>query len=280
MKPDTDPYFGELLAKWLAAQPNDKPTAGSTRFRHSDAGSCARSIALTAAGVTPSNPPSPSGRWQMNIGTYGHEAIQTAIVDRFGDDAKVEAVCLWDDGFDGSGHADVHLKVTGFDSSALLEVKTSGAYGWDLAVGLNRKARKMTEGQGPKTSALIQGALNALALDCDDLVVILLSNESVSDSLARQLDLTEIQRFYAQFTYERRVWEPWALAEKERVSTVLAMLDGGNLADRYWIADGFVPTRLRGNESFPCGYCRHRETCVALGPGVVPVPVELRKAAA
>lgn len=268
MKPDAVPSYGLILADYLAAQDDSKPTAGNTRFRHSDAGSCGRSIALTAAEVEPSNPAQPSGRWQMNIGTYGHEVFQAAMAEHFGEKVGCEVDALWSDGFDGSGHSDTLWLHAG---RTLGEVKTMGGYGWDLAVGIGRKARKRTDPQGPKVSALIQGALNALALDCDELVVICLSNENISDSLATQLGLSEIERFYAQWTFPREVWEPWAVAEKARVSKILALLDEGNLADRYWIADGFVPTRLRGTENFPCGYCRHRDTCVLIGPGVAPV---------
>lgn len=277
MRPDANPTFGHILADWLAAQPNDRPTAGETKFRHSDAGSCARSIALTAAGVEPSNPPTPSGRWQMSLGTWGHEVFQRAMAEHFGEAVGCEVDALWSDGFDGSGHSDTLWMLA---RKTLGEVKTMGGYGWDLAVGINRKARKRTEPKGPKASALIQGALNALALGCDDLVVICLSNENVSDSLAQQLGLSEVERFYAQFTFPREVWEPWAVAEKVRVSKVLAQLAEGKLADRVWINDEMTPAKLHGNESFPCGYCRNASTCRALGPGVVPVTMLERPHAA
>lgn len=278
MRPDSHPTFGLLLADWLAAQPHDKPTAGGTRFRHSDAGKCARALSFTAAGFEPTNPASPSGLWVMNLGTYGHEVIQQAITEAY-PEAVCEIVCVWENGFDGSGHADVLVRVDG--RLVLIEVKTMGAYGWDLAVGINRKARKLTEPQGPRSSALIQGALNALPLDADDLCLILLSMESVSDSLAKQLGLSDVERFARQWTFPREVWEPWAIGEQARVSKVLAHVSEGNLAERVAIGDDFAPKRLTpGGRDWNCDYCAFRDVCEVAGDGVVPIESVRRKVAA
>lgn len=267
--PDMTPTFGLVLGDWLARQPHDKPTAGGTRFRHSDAGKCSRAISLAAAGVVPTDPPTPSGLWQMNVGTYGHEVIQAALVEQYGENVACEVDCLWSDGFDGSGHADALVIVNG--RRVLIEVKTSGAFGWDKSVGINRKGFKRTDPEGPKTGALIQGALNALAVDADELVIVMLSMENASVNLAEKLGLSEVERFCATWTYPRNIWEPWAIAEKARVAKVLNLVDDGKVADRIWINEDMAPATLSGGESFPCGYCGFRSLCCEIGPGVVPL---------
>lgn len=268
--PDRIPAFGHVLADYIAGLDHDKPTAAGTRFRHSDAGRCARALAYTALGQEPTNPATPSGLWQMNVGTYGHELIQAALVKKYGDAVQCEVVCVWSDGFDGSGHADALVVIEG--RRVLVEVKTSGAFGWDKSVGVNRKSFKRSDPEGPKTGALIQGALNALALDCDELVIVMLSMENASVNLAERLGLTEVERFCATWTYPRSVWEPWAVAEKARVSKVLEQLDDGYLPERIALDDDMAPSVLNPDLAAPdwrCGYCVYRDRCTVDGPGTI-----------
>lgn len=258
LMPDKSPRFVGVLAEaWAAVHSEDKPTAGGTRFRHSDAGKCARAISYTAAGIPKSDPMDLTGVWNTTLGKLLHEAWQDALCERF-PDAEVEVKVGWDD-LDGSGHIDAVIRTEArcpcvdagprysnlgpdHDGSpdecpdcdqgvrpwiVAMELKTIGGFGFKAAVG---KARRGTPAEGPKTDHILQGALNALAVDADELVIGYLAKECISVNAGR--DLTELGRFAAEWTFARADFEPLALEEKRRINGILSLVDKGELAAR------------------------------------------------
>lgn len=295
--PDAEPRFiGVLAEKWRAADEDegDKPTALGTPFRHSDAGKCARYLSYVAAGIPASDPMDLSGYWNTRLGTLIHEAWQEALVARWPDaeiEPKVATV-----GADGSGHLDAVIRfyVDGrpedrFEGEPPLrtiayELKTIGGYGYKAAVGA---ARKGTPAEGPKDEHVLQAAINGLAVEADEIVIGYLAKESLSVTVAQRFGCSELERFCAEWTIPRSVYEPLAHDEAARVAAVLARVDRGDLAPRRmpsmpkgaeivdpstgaWTLEVDGQTIDTGKEWF-CGYCSRQSLCVTTEPGIIPI---------
>jgi hypothetical protein len=184
------------------------------------------------------------------------------------------------EGLDASGRVDVLITLTEPDGTTrriVYELKSIGGFGYKMAVG----ERAVPE--GPRHSAKVQGALGALALDADDLVVGLLATEAISKGAAKRNRIPEHTRVVAEWTFPREEWEPLALAEVARMKRVLELVDDGSLAPCA-IPDPDIPTaalvvdpnsgrwEVRQDDAITdtgstwmCGYCNWQETCVAVG---------------
>lgn len=285
--PDEHPRFVHLLVEQLARdneQAGAKPTAYATRIRHSDAGKCARAIAYSAAGIPRSDPMDLAGTWVTSLGTLIHEAWQAALQAVY-PDSTVEPK-LKVPGLDASGHADAVVNLE--DGRRLLyELKTCGGFGYKLKVGERGLA------QGPSYEHKAQAALNALAVDADEMVIGYMATEAISKAIAERKHLSEWTHFCAEWTYTREQFEPWALAERGRMLGILDLLDQGVLAARKvpspevpsgaeivdpstsrWqvtSADGTIlDTGALWGGQF-CSYCSYQSLCVTTKPGRIPV---------
>jgi hypothetical protein len=281
MPPDTDPRFVQVLAEgWAELDGGPKPRAfEDTRFRHSDAGKCARAIAYAALDVPDTDPMDLSGFWATGLGTIVHEAWQTQLQRRY-PDAEIEPKVRVGQ---GSGHIDAVIRHDNGPTVAV-ELKTVGGFAYKMAVG-ERGAPK-----GPKHEHIVQAALNGLAVDADEVVIAYLSKESISVNAAARKGIGELARFCAEWTITREVFEPIATAELARVDGILALLDEDTLPARK-IPDPELPTgavitdpatgqwRQYGAEGevldagswWACGYCRWQTVCAGTEPGGSPV---------
>lgn len=269
----TDSHIRELIVRHHTQAPKAK--AFDTPFRYSDSGGCVRQLAYKALGIEPDDDTSASGLAVMDLGTMAHEALQEAIGRRY-PDAEFEVPTQ----IDGliSGHCDAVAVIDG--ERTLFEFKTQGAYAFDKAIGLNRKGRKLGSPSGPNTSYIIQAGLNALALGCTQVVIGYFSKEAVSAPLAADTGMRPLDRIVAEWNVPRDVWEPLATAELDRLFSVTEGLDAGLLPPRYYIDDDGSTAEADPGAKYAywrCrGYCGYRARCEADGPGVVPVPVEIR----
>lgn len=302
--PDAHPRFvGVLAAAWDASRGDDKPTALGTRVRHSDAGKCARALAYTAAGIPRSDPMDLCGVWNTSLGTLIHDRWQEALVAAW-PTAEIEVKVGHDD-LDASGHIDAVITLPCADCEGAGEVggqacpgclgdstdrviayelKTIGGYGYKAAVG---RARRGTPAEGPKPEHVAQAALNGLAVGADEVIVGYLAKECISVNQARGLD--DLARFAAEWTFTRDEYEPIAIAERDRMAGVLALVDDGMLAARKFPA-GMLPagaeivdpasgrwevTGPDGVEDtgtwWSCSYCAHRTLCATTAPGRIPI---------
>jgi hypothetical protein len=287
LMPDESPRFISVLVdSWAKGNDEDKPTAKGTRLRHSDSGKCARALSFTAAGFRRSDPMDLSGVWNVSIGTELHTLWQAALVERF-PSAQVEVVVGWGD-LDASGHIDavitLHPEDTGKhrDWTVAYELKTIGGYGWKMAIG---KARGPAT--GPKPEHMAQCAMNALAVDADEMVIGYLSKECVSAGTAGKL--SDLGRFAGEWSFSREAFEPIAIAEKARMKGILDLVDSGLLAARKvpfeippnaeivdprtgrWEAreDGQIVDT--GTYYMCAGYCSYRTLCASTESGRIPI---------
>lgn len=278
--PDATPRFVQVLAEaWMAADDGPKPRAHvDSRFRHSDAGKCARAIAFAALDLPDSNPMDVSGWWNTGLGTLIHEAWQAALRRRY-PAADIEPKVRTDA---GSGHIDAVITADG--KRIAYELKTTGGFAFKLAVGERGAA------QGPKHEHIVQAALNGLAVNADEVVIGYLSKEAISVAAAGRKGFSDFGRVFAEWTLPRDAYMPVALAEIARVQGILNLLDEGTLPARK-IPDPELPAghvvtdprtgqwavldesggMLDAGSWWACAYCRWQDTCATTSAGRAPL---------
>lgn len=280
-KPDPEPRFVHLLAEQWAADDlvaGDFPRASATaRFRHSDAGGCARAIAFAALNLPASDPMDLTGTWNTKLGTLIHQAWQAVIAARY-PDAQIEPKVISIDG-EGAGHIDAVFP----DGKAIaFELKTIGGFGFKMAVG------ERGDPQGPKSEHVTQAALNGKAVNADEIVIGYLSKEAISVNAAKRKHISELGRFCAEWTLGRDEYEPIAATEEARISGILGLLDQGTLPARK-IPSPELPTGaeivdptkgmwqisrddkiIDAGTFWACGYCRYQTLCAQTPSGRIP----------
>lgn len=266
----TDALVAKIHADNVEA--GQKERAFKTAFRHSDAGGCARKLAYAMVEVEQSNPPDIAGEWVMWLGTLLHEKLQEALHDRFGSSCEIEVRIRHQDL--SSGHIDAVIdRVPGFGRIAY-ELKTKGGYGFDKAMGVNRKAYSTSYPEGPGASAKIQGALNATAVEADWLMIGVIGLEAVSKQLASRIGIGDLSRIMGEWHYNRATFAPWAENELKRMSEIAALVDADVLPSGSAIGDEFQTEQLNPGDSRPswrCTYCSYLDRCVSDGPGLAAI---------
>lgn len=297
LPPDPEPRYAHLLAEHWADQDHSLEHAvPGTRFRHSNAGACARRLAYSAAGIEITDPMDLTGVFATQVGSILHEAWQAEMGRRFGDAVEFEVTCQIP-GFDGSGHIDAVVREERFaderpghgigsrkvgERVTAYELKTVGGYAFKAAVG---KIRRGQPAEGPKREHIMQAALNGLAIGADEVVVGYMAKEALSVNVGA--GLTPAQRFTAEWTFPRDLYVPVAEAEVGRVTAILELLEGqGMLAARKIPGvPGEIIDPLDGSwqrhdrdgqlidlgKAWNCGYCPHRRACARTPAGRIPV---------
>lgn len=276
--PASDPVFAPMLAESWAAEyidANERETAVPCRIRHSKAGTCSRALSYGLLGIEVSEPLSIADHYRFNMGTMVHDLFQDVLLS-LPDGAEVETIGSFGEPNEygrvlSAGHGDA--TVTTDNGRYHIELKTINGYGFQRSVGLKGDA------QGPRHSAKLQGALNALAADADTLVIVYLSLDVIGAKPAANAGLAPWQRFSAEWRYDRAEFEPWALGEIERFNEVVLLADQGLVAERF-IPDTEIPDDARitnpakgtwtvehegrvfnAGETWHCGYCPFRAKC-------------------
>lgn len=267
--PDAEPSLAPKLAEaWAKAFDNegDKPMATpEARIRHSWAAMCARAIGYNVTGTEPSQKLTVADHWRFGIGTSVHEKWQDVIVEAF-PSAQVEVKVAIPE-VPSAGHVDLWLE----DEKEAVELKSINGFGFKMAIGARGAA------EGPRKSAVVQGALNAKALDAQNMKVVYLSLENLSPRELEKVGTEEWQRFAAEWTFPRDAWEPIADQEIDRFQKILKVVDDGGLPPRAipelpkgarivdpakgaWTvetSDGIVAS----GSTWQCGYCPFQSLC-------------------
>lgn len=289
--PDANPRFGVLLAEaWLAEERQRVVPRASAhaRFRHSDAGACARMIAYAALDIDPTNPIDAAGVVTTTIGTWVHTQFQRVLKEIYGEDADIEVKVGTGD---RAGHVDAVVRIQpphgGIPWVVVIEFKTVGGYGWKMATGVPPAARQP---EGPKYEHVLQGALGGREHNADEVVIVYLSKEAVSTRIARDRKISTLGRVTAEWSLSRETYEPLADKEAERIQGILGVLDQGDLPRRK-VPDPALPTRHEivrpadgayvvfaadgsledGGVYWGCDYCRYQDLCAQTEGGRVPV---------
>lgn len=263
--PVTRPFLTDaLVAKIHLAneEAGRREQAFNTSFRCSDAGGCARKMSYAMAGIEESNPPDLAGEWVMWLGTLIGQQMADALHDRFGSSCQAEVkVRHWNL---TSGHIDVLLERIPGWGRIVYELKTKGGYGFDKAVGINRKAYKLEYPQGPGIGAKLQGSLYAAAVDADWLMIGVIGMESISRQLAGRVGWDDLQRFMGEWHYDKATYALWAKGELDRLQLIEQTIADEGHAPRMALGDEGEDILLNPNLSSPnwrCTYCSYLDLC-------------------
>jgi hypothetical protein len=262
------PFITDVLVEALHAAEDPYERAFETPFTHSQALKCSRFLGYSAMRYPESDPMDLAGHWVTSLGTWGHRELQKALLDRF-PDASVEVRVRH--GEISSGWVDALIYDIEY-GTVVYELKHKGAYGWDKAVGINRKGYTRKAPEGPGWPAKVQGALNATALHADRLVIGVVALEAVSKQLAEKLGLSEVGRVIAEWHYTKAEFTPWANKELDRLAALKNVVGNGRLPDREGVDDDGRSIDLDPEASRPhwsCTYCSQRSRCIQDGPGVI-----------
>lgn len=283
--PVANPVVVPVLAeRWFAKYRDDGQTEKSKaipqrRFRASWAAKrCDRSLHYALTDVAASDPATLADYWRFGLGTMVHEYLQDTFVDLFPDTDVEVPVDLLPIGIDGS--ATVDMVINRGSQRTVVEIKTINGFGF-------KKAATAFKGpaEGPRWSAVVQGALAAHALDAD-LIVAYLSLENLSPSIALSYgDGTTVGQFAAEWHFSREQVREIAEAEVVRINQVMEFADVGVLPPRALhdpeVEEGAtVADPMKGSwlvragdvvlgtgRTWMCDYCDHRQQCVADGEG-------------
>ena len=250
-----------------------------TRWRGSQAASCARQIAYATAGSEETNPPGLADKWRMGLGSTVHEILAPAMERWAGKDSSLNIIEEWETplGEHGYGHADMLIE-TGEGQRILLELKTINGFGYKQSV---------ENSQGPRWSAVLQGSMYAHAAKADLLVIGYLAMELISPGRAAAKGIDEVGRFASEWHYTREEFAPWAEAEVARLEGITTEIHDKGVAahdiprrfshydpDIPFGAEVTAPSNgkwmLRNEEgavvdsgsTWMCNYCRFQKLCV------------------
>ena len=262
-------HIGEEFAEGSPApsMPDEKIWRGSM------AASCSRQIAYRLCDTEPSNPLTGADYWRFGLGTMVHNQLKPAI-DRWLD--KEEGVTAIEEaevelGEHGYGHVDLTLKAG--DKTIVVELKTINGTGFKKAIG----------GEGPRHSALVQGAMYAHASNADLLIICYLTMELLSPSWAEARGFDNTGRFGAEWHFTKEEFTPIAEAEIARLDYIADNLVQGlphevpRMFSEYdpeipWGAEIIAPSTgawvleednqlLAKGKTWMCNYCNYQDRC-------------------
>ena len=262
-------HIGEEFAEGSPApsMPDEKIWRGSM------AASCSRQIAYRLCDTEPSNPLTGADYWRFGLGTMVHNQLKPAI-DRWLD--KEEGVTAIEEaevelGEHGYGHVDLTLKAG--DKTIVVELKTINGTGFKKAIG----------GEGPRHSALVQGAMYAHASNADLLIICYLTMELLSPNYAEAKGFDNTGRFGAEWHFTKEEFTPIAEAEIARLDYIADNLVQGlphevpRMFSEYdpeipWGAEIIDPSTgawvleednqlLAKGKTWMCNYCNYQDRC-------------------
>ena len=237
---------------------------------------CNRALAYGLERIQPSNPPTQADMWRMGLGSTVHEMLQRIVADLFPGSENEVKIDLRPIGVPGSSHADIVMDYNG--RKTLVELKSINGFGFKMIATPFKGAP-----EGARFGDVMQGALAAAALGCEQLVVAYLAMEVVSPQLAKDYSETEAGRFAAEWHYTVEELQPIITAEVKRITTLVDYVaeHGAKLVRRELVApeypEGAIvtdPARgmwiVRGEgqaiedtgDTWMCAYCWHRDLCI------------------
>jgi hypothetical protein len=274
-----EPRIGQAFAEWMVAQDHHKDHAADTPFRFSGVMDCSRKLGYKAAKLPETDAMDGASLAIAKMGSLLHDDVQAAIQWRW-PTATIEAKGQVGDLI--SGHYD-GLVIDDAEDQEIIEIKTVGAYKFDLSNGYFRSpgkgqpARVRPEGgQGPSASHICQGGMNAVAHGRSKVRIVYLSREAVSVNKAQEMGLGPIDRFWSEWVFTKAQWLPLVEAEVERLSKIRAIVEAGEVPGRSMYDDKTAKYSEPDPETHPlCGYCNQAHRCKMDGPGRI--RIELSK---
>jgi len=282
--PSSNPFAVESLADaWHAQYVADGrdvkglaiPEAGPYRGSMT-ASRCDRQLYYGLTDTERSNPPTIADQWRFFLGQIVHEHIQPAVLDTFegGAEAKHDLRVI---GIPGSAHSDLSLRLDVGDERCLVEVKSVNGFKFKMMA-----TRFNGPPEGPSYGHVLQAAMAAKAEGIDKIVLLYISLELLSPSMAKSYTDTEVGRFMAEWHYTVSELEPQIEAEIDRINRIVKYAERGILpatelhdpefpkgaivtepkrqpkATWQSIVDGYVTD---AGEYWGCNYCSWQDRC-------------------
>ncbi len=235
-------------------------------------------------GIKKTNETTVADYWRFAMGDAAHREAQDAAPIAFPGAQHEVKVDLRTIGIPGSAHADAMIPKNGKPHTVIEYKSVSGYQFKNHALGVKGPP------EGPKYGAVIQGALSAAALDCEQLIVIDLALENLSPEVAARNETGEVGRFGAQWHWTRDEINEIVEYERDRIDRLLAFKESGILPIRE-IHDPSVPKGavitdptkglwtlttmsnsgqqvvLGHGSKWYCNYCPYRDRCLEDGAG-------------
>ncbi len=280
--PDAEFRFtGPLFKAWLADTDTTLAHAvEGTRFRASWAGSCARLMEYRLQDLPDSDPHEVSDLFRFAIGHAVHDLIQKYTTVAF-PGCRSEVKGDLRPQLDGSYHGDMLVE---YDNKLVaVEIKSINGFSFKAAA-TNFKGPP----EGPRRSAVLQGALFAANEDADELVVLYISLENLGKtmkSLVRGNDAFEqsLSRFCAEWTYTADQFEAIAAEERNRLNEIINQVDNAwrlprtipdpdippdavidDPSNGLWVVrDAEIGGIVDSGKTWHCNYCNQQSRCVA-----------------
>ncbi len=175
---------------------------------------CDRALGYAIAKVPYTNPPDITDQIRMWYGTIVHNAVDVAL-DTLGSWATELPVDLRPIGYAGSATGDLVI-YRDEQPVAVFDFKTVGGFAFK-----QKATAYQGPPQGPSIDQILQPGLAALALGAPKFGVIMFSLEPVSKQQARNVGDQDIDRLWAQWTFDTADWEQDIRAEVARQMRVL-----------------------------------------------------------
>ena len=241
------------------------------------AGKCARRIGLDLVGAPREE--MPASMWATDLADLVRgRALKVLAASRHDERLVFEVPwTLPDLGVDGKAHFVQDVR-HGLRVRRVGHVTVVGGYAFKRMTGM------IPQPQGPSHDTVAAGALAALALQADELVIVAVSTEVASSRVATRIGVSRsgTGRFSAQWVLPRDRYEPIARTEVTRLLGVARRVGGGFLPPRKipalgnaaeivrpesgtWIAPG-----MRGT-TWHCDVCPYQERCIDIGTGRQPL---------
>lgn len=249
----------------------------SLPFRGSMAGlRCDRQLWYSMRRLDQSNPMTVADHWRMATGSMGHALVGPLLGAGLEDGERLDTevdVDLRLIGVPGTAHADGIIYDANEIPVELVELKTIGGFQFKIMT-LPFKGGP----RGPRTEAVVQGALMAAAMNCS-LRLVYVSLELVSADISTDRGLPPERRFSAEWTLSAGDCRELARIEAERINALVAedyvplprlhdaeTVAGATVTDPRagtWVAE--TPAGSVFGRTWRCGYCGHRDRCIADG---------------
>ena len=237
MPPSTNPFAVQALAAAFEAlydadearHETDEERATWGPYRGSMAGTrCDRKLYYELTRTPPSNPPGLADKYTFWLGKIVHASLQPAILEMFPGAAEVKHD-LRPLGIPGWMQSDLQLiaPIGELDQAAagnvdpeervMVEIKSTNGFSYKMQA-TNFKG----PASGPRYGAVLQALMAAASEGIDKVVVILLSLEKVSPSMALSYSNTDADRFMAEWHYTVSEMREHLELEAARVIEILA----------------------------------------------------------
>jgi hypothetical protein len=274
------PVIGQAFAEWMVAE-NDAEgeihranrPEGMPVFSFSAVMDCSRKLGYKVAGLPPTDPMDGASLAITKMGSILHVDVQAAAAGRW-PHARFEVLgqvgdLIW-------GYVDIDNP----DEDEVGEIKSVGAYKFDLANGYFRQGKAHVRpegGAGPSVSHICQGGFNAVAHGRSKVRIIYLSREAISVTKAEDMGIGPIDRFWSEWVFGPEEWMPLVTAETERLGKIRSIVDGGEIPGRQMYDDKSKKFTEPNPEKHPlCRYCPQQHRCKMDGPGRIPITPNLK----